>query len=185
MDLTSKFHSERKEMKQKWRRLGSPQTRCQKNFVMRFFKPIFFNKAFKIGNSVGLSNFSNHPVFIKEFNYTFQNSEIAFHAFKDPDNIEYINKLKNLTNPMIAKILSMRCTRRPDWEIIKKKIMYNILLEKLKQNKEVYNTLLFSGLRPIIYHTKNDNYWGCNDEYGQNILGNIWMKILEKYVLID
>ena len=185
LELTNKFHSERKEMKQKWRRIGSPQTRSQKNFVMKFFKPIFFNKAYKTGNAVGLSNFSNHPVYIKEFNYTFPNSEIAFNAFKDPQNIEYIDKLKNISNPILARILGMKCNLRNDWDIIKKKIMYNILVEKVLQNKDVYNTLLYSGLRPLIYHTRNDKFWGYYDEIGQNILGNIWMKIREKYVLIN
>jgi len=37
-------HSERKIMTEKWRYLGCPNSRKQKNFVLTFFKPIYINR---------------------------------------------------------------------------------------------------------------------------------------------
>jgi hypothetical protein len=42
--LTSKCHSERPQMREKWRRLGSPQSKKQKEFVYAFFKPLYFKR---------------------------------------------------------------------------------------------------------------------------------------------
>lgn len=38
--LTSKFHSQRQNMKEKWRRIGSPQTGRQKYFVSTLFSKL-------------------------------------------------------------------------------------------------------------------------------------------------
>ncbi len=44
MERTSKYHSRRKIMQERWRALGSPQTRVQKNFILAFFKPLYIIK---------------------------------------------------------------------------------------------------------------------------------------------
>lgn len=41
MNITSKCHSERLIMTEKWRRLGSPQSKTQRNFVNTFFRPFY------------------------------------------------------------------------------------------------------------------------------------------------
>jgi protein-tyrosine phosphatase len=41
---TKKYHNNRVEMREKWRRLGSPQTKSQKNFVYNFFNPLYIYK---------------------------------------------------------------------------------------------------------------------------------------------
>lgn len=45
--LTTKYHNNRITMREKWRKIGSPQTRAQKHFVTRFFKPLYIHKDLK------------------------------------------------------------------------------------------------------------------------------------------
>jgi protein-tyrosine phosphatase len=47
---TGKCHSNRLQMREKWRRIGSPQCKRQKEFVHSFFKPLYFKKHFDIVN---------------------------------------------------------------------------------------------------------------------------------------
>jgi len=178
--LTTKYHSERKEMRPKWRAIGSPQTRQQKHFVTKLFSPMLFYKAFRQGPTTGFSNFSAHPVKINNLG-TFPTSEAAFNAFKDPHNKQYINKLIDAKTPFIAKELSQKCNLRDDWYENRDKFMYEVVWTKVHQHKEFHDNLIFSGLRPIIHHTKKDKFWGDGPENnGLNILGKILMKIREK-----
>lgn len=43
LDMIMKYHSDRKIMRDKWRRIGSPQTYGQKEFVKKFFDPLYVN----------------------------------------------------------------------------------------------------------------------------------------------
>ena len=178
LELTSKYHSTRKEMKPKWRQIGSPQTHRQKNFVIRMFTPLKFYKAFKSGTTTGFSNFSTHPVYISFFDKTFPTSEAAFNAYKDPNNKEYIENLVNSKSPFIAKEFSKRCNLRSDWYENRQKFMLEVIIEKTKQHKELRTNLINSGLKPIIHFTKNDKFWGNGPENnGQNILGRILLEV--------
>jgi ribA/ribD-fused uncharacterized protein len=78
-----------------------------------------------------------------------------------------------------AKKLGMRLKLREDWDLIKKDIMYRLLVEKFK-NPESRKMLLATGDKKLI--EKNwwhDLYWGCDEisGEGQNWLGFLLMKI--------
>jgi len=176
--LTTQYHYQRKEMRAKWRSIGSPQTYRQKNFVMKMFEPLRFYKAYKTGMTTGFSNFSNHPVKLHLFQQTFDTSEAAFNAFKDPTNLDYIEKLVTARTPFIAKDLSKKCNLRVDWYERREEFMTEVILNKSQQHPDFYNNLINSGLRPIIHHTRKDKFWGDGpDGSGQNILGKILMNI--------
>ena len=185
IELTTQYHNNRPNLKEKWIKLGSPQTIGQKKFVINMFKPLYFYKAYKSGPTVGLSNFSKHKITTNLGE--FYNSEAAFQASKDPNNKKYINKLKNMQKAYNAKLYGNKIkVTDPNWEQNKVKIMTGILLEKVKQNDDIKETLLKSGLKPIIQYNKIDNFWGSGIDYkGQNHIGKIWMqirlKIYEKY----
>ena len=80
--LTTKYHNERDGVRDKWKRLGCPQTFSQKKFVYKIYQPFLFFKAYKTGHTVGLSNFSQH-IIISEIG-TFNSSEAMFQSYKDP-----------------------------------------------------------------------------------------------------
>lgn len=176
LDLTAKYHNNRKNMRDKWRTLGSPQSFHQKNFVVKFFKPVYFYKAYKTGISVGLSNFSLHP--IETELGKFPTAEAAFQAYKDPNNTEYIQKQINSKTPAMSKYYGRHCNIRKDWNEQACKLLYNVLECKFQQNSDIKENLLNTGLRILIMHTKYDSYWGDGgDNSGQNQYGKILSKL--------
>jgi hypothetical protein len=59
MHLTNEYHKERKIMKNRWREVGSPQTKVQKSFVKKMFEPYYVSNNFPYPS---FSNFSPHQV---------------------------------------------------------------------------------------------------------------------------
>lgn len=179
---TNQCHLTRKNMRDIWRDMGSPQTRQQKRFVIYMFKPFFFYRAVKFGRAMGLSNFSLHPVTIDSLG-TFPTSENAFQAYKKPNDLEYVEKQKCL-KPSYSKLLGNRVALRSDWEEVKNQIMYSILVCKFDQNPDIRENLISTGLRPLVEHTKYDSYWGDGgDGSGNNVLGQLLMKLRNSYHL--
>lgn len=176
--LTNDLHNQRKEMREKWRKIGSPQTRSQKGFVVRMFKPLYFFRAFKIGQSVGLSNFSFHPVVVDGIRY--MTSEAAYYAQFHLEDAQYVKQLSIYTSPFYIKNKVKKYPEpKPDYHLMKR-----ILTLKVQQNKEVMETLYGSMLRPIVFNNHTDTYWGIGDteNKGQNMLGKLWEEIrLEMY----
>lgn len=171
LHLTNEFHSNRKHMKDKWRVIGSPQTRYQKIFIFRMFKELYFFKNMKNSLSYGLSTFSEHPITIQ--NITFPNVECAYHALKMPDDNHYMMKFTKCT-PTYAKKIT-RGDYKSDQE--KMAIMKKLCLLKINTHPEIKTVLLKSNLRPIIF-TGKDSFWGGNT----NTIGKIWMEIRFKLI---
>lgn len=63
LNYTSKCHSNRSVMREKWRKIGAPQTYLQKRFVHQLFRPINFNRmckgAFSYHHELGPPGFSD------------------------------------------------------------------------------------------------------------------------------
>ena len=124
INKTTKYHNNRKEMRQKYREMGSPQTRSQKHFVTKFFEPIYVDSKNNYNFYHGFSNMSNYPMNIPGVG-SFPTAQKAYQEFKN-SNIS-IHSSKN----------------------IKENAMYIILSYKFKQNIELKKKLLDTGLRPI------------------------------------
>jgi predicted NAD-dependent protein-ADP-ribosyltransferase YbiA (DUF1768 family) len=62
--LTSQYHNNRPEMRDRWRRIGSPQTVSQKMFVIKFFEPMQFRRLFLKEYLSGFGLWSAHQVTI-------------------------------------------------------------------------------------------------------------------------
>jgi len=170
---TKMFHSRRKEMREKWRKIGSPQTRKQKSFIFKLFKPLYFYKAYKCGPTVGLSSLSAHEIYIKDIG-TFKTSLAAYEAYRDLDDKTYITQLENCSAYQ-ARMIGLKKKKHIE---NKREIMKSILLLKLKQHSCIKETLINTGFRPIYYTYKFNKYWGCGDEHdGQNEFGKLWMEL--------
>ena len=141
---------------------------------MAFDKMIF---GFK-GKYYFLSNFYSAPV--TYHGITYQNSEAAFHAQKDPSRS---NEFANL-NPSQAKKLGRRVNLRSDWEQVKDRIMYEIVLLKFTQNPELRQKLLETNDSTLVEaNTWHDSYWGYDEinNCGLNRLGKILMSIRDEF----
>jgi ribA/ribD-fused uncharacterized protein len=181
LEQTTKSHSKRHTMREKWRKLGSPQTYYQKNFVYKFFEPLMFYRAYKNGLTAGFSNFTSHPVTIKNFG-TFPTSESAIQAYKNPTDKHYVQKQENSKSPIMAKALGRKTELRKDWIEVCNKLMYQVVEAKFTQNPELKENLIQTGLRPIIQHTRCDYFWGDGgDGTGRNKLGKILTSLRESF----
>lgn len=153
---TTKCHSRRKNMKERWRQLGSPQNYYQKRFVYKFFENI--NICDTDENIEKLCFFSNHP--IKTETETYNN---VYKAYS-----KYIEKYSFGDENIDDKI--------------KIKIMSTILKMKLNKYPEIHNIVMNTGLKRLIYISKEDIFWGNGStNTGKNYLGKIWMKIRNEY----
>lgn len=126
-----------------------------------------------------LSNFYSTPIHaIVIFNgHAYYNTEAAFQAQKCPARMGEFASL----NPSEAKRLGRHVVLRPDWDAVKDKIMYEIVLAKFTQNLRLKSALLATGDAHLV-ETNNwgDRYWG-EDESGNglNHLGKILEKVRE------
>jgi hypothetical protein len=158
IDETTIYHNRRKNMKEKWRKIGSPQTRSQKHFVSKFFEPLFiYNNCNNFLN--GLNNSTDGKVTIPGVG-TFPTATVAFNSFKNISKDQNDNILK--------------------WDDVKNSVMELILKYKFEQNLNIRDNLLQTGLRPIIVHS-TDLYWGKMDDVGLNMLGKIISKLREQF----
>ena len=181
LEMTRIYHGNRKILKDKWRKIGSPQTFSQKKFIFRFFTPLKYHRTFKNSNIYGFSNFTDHTVHIEGLGL-FPNAEAAFQCHKNLDDIDYINNQINSKNVVESKKYGNKIKVREDWDSIKIEIMEKVLRLKIEQHEDVRSNLLNTSLRPIIEHTRDDCFWGDNgDGTGFNIRGKLLTKIRNDY----
>lgn len=127
-----------------------------------------------------LSNF--YPCIITYDGYTVPSAEHAFQAAKAADS--YTKSLiVNAETPGKAKRLGRRCNMRQDWELIKDKVMLDILRQKFAPGTPLAVKLDQTGSAILVEgNTWHDNYWGscscdrCQND-GQNVLGQLLIKV--------
>ena len=176
---TARYHSRRKEMREKWRKIGSPQTRSQKHFVTKFFEPLIIYKNYTTYFSAGFSNDAYLPVTIPGFG-VFPTATSALNAYKDPTNTEYVCSLETTNDIEEINRISLSCNIRKDWEEVRENIMYDILKHKFNQHEIVKKHLTSTGLRPIIVRSTHI-FWGKLDNTGQNMLGKLLMRLRKDF----
>lgn len=122
-----------------------------------------------------LSNFYDAPVLYNGIMY--DNAEAAYQAQKQPEKAEMF---KNI-NGSKAKKDGAALTLRPDWDLVKDQIMYEIVKEKFTRNIYLGARLINTGDVPIIEGNYwNDTYWGVCKGKGQNKLGKIIMRVRDE-----
>ena len=168
LEQTTKSHSNRSVMRDKWRKLGSPQTYRQKSFIHKFFNVLYFCRANRIGNTAGFSSCTSHPVVINELG-SFPTAEAAIQAYKNPSDKEYVKKQELSKNPNFSVILGNQVNIRSDWNKISDEIIYKVTEAKFMQNPELKYNLIYTGLRPIVHSTT-----------GVNVIDKTLMRLREK-----
>lgn len=137
-----------------------------------------FNEEYRF-----LSNF--YPSNIIYEGLTYPTIEHAFQACKTESFYER-KMISKASTPGLAKMQGRKVHLRSNWELIKDKIMEELLRQKFNDPT----------LKQLLLNTKNakliegnywhDNYWGncycykCEDFIGKNKLGKLLMKIREE-----
>ena len=176
LEKTRHYHGLRKTMREKWRRIGSPQTKSQKIFIQKFFSEFHIHGMQKQGGSYEFSNYAPISVLIPDLG-SFPSVEAAFQAFKNPLCKEYVHKQMNARTPAISKTLGRMTQLRDDWYEKRDQIMFKILIYKFNQNPILKDKLLSTGFRPFIDKTNFDYYWGFASGNGKNMFGILLGKV--------
>lgn len=123
------------------------------------------------------SNFSAHPVFLKET--IWPTAEHYFQAQKFAGT-EHEERIRLASSPMIAARMGRDRAKplRPNWESVKEEIMRQALRAKFTQHGNLRELLLRTGETALVEHTRNDRYWGDGgDGSGLNRLGALLMEL--------
>ena len=128
-----------------------------------------------------LSNFSAFQIYWKGI--LFPTSEHVYHWEKfisRPDIQDLILKAKSAHDAFkIAE--ACKNYRNKNWDDIKVRIMFNILVAKINQHEYVKRKLLQTGDRQLIEDSWRDDFWGWGpNKDGANNLGKLWMRIREE-----
>ena len=144
--LTNKYHNNRTIMRDKWRKIGSPQTDKQKEFVTRMFKPVFINGITVKNSFYFLSNNSRHSVV---YNGTvYKNTNICYYANTYPEKARELMCCANFHDfNRIVNTIENTCDNKDKRE----ELLTNVLSYKLQTYNDVYGVLKKTFLRPITY----------------------------------
>ncbi|MGD2181003.1 NADAR family protein [Lusitaniella coriacea] len=115
-------------------------------------------------------------------------SEALYQACRFPHLPEVQHQIIGERSPMTAKMRSKpyRNNSRPDWDIVRTKIMRWCLQVKLVQNWDKFSKLLLeTGDLPIVEDSRRDDFWGAKPEdeemlIGINVLGRLLMQLREQ-----
>jgi hypothetical protein len=169
LEYTSKCHASRKEMRDKWRALGSPQSSLQKKFIYKIFQPINSTRIYR--SSVGFSTILSYSVKIPDVGF-FVTYKSAFDEYKRIYESNASNKI----------FLMFTHNPKDSWISIQEKIMLYIIKLQFDQHEEIRTNLLNTYLRPVVFHQENDSFWGSGREgSGSNKLGKIISSVRLKY----
>jgi len=135
----------------------------------------------------GLSNMA--AGFSLKVNKTYiPTSEALYQACRFPHRPEIQQLIVQQASPMTAKMKSKphRNDSRPDWDVVRIKIMRWCLRVKLAQNWDEFGKLLrATGDRAIVEESRKDDFWGAktvDDKtlVGGNVLGRLLMELREE-----
>jgi ribA/ribD-fused uncharacterized protein len=121
-----------------------------------------------------LSNF--WPATIPYMGFLFPSVEHAYQAAKSFDK-DYKRLIRYTSSPFQAKKLGRTAVLRDDWEEVKVLKMEQFLRLKFI-DRELKKMLLDTGDKYLEEtNTWNDTFWGVCNGKGQNVLGNLLMRI--------
>lgn len=134
-----------------------------------------------------INYFRNENNFLSNFAYAFieidgvryPTVENAFQAMKCKDKEDRLMFVYQ--KPGAAKRLGRKVQLREDWEDIKVKVMYILLVKKFSQPEFREKLLATGDARLIEGNTWGDKFWGVPfGKTGKNILGKLLMKVRQE-----
>ena len=154
-------------MRERWRKIGSPQTYSQKKFVYKSFHPVNMNALLKhlINENININNLGEN-----------KNIHDYFGLYKEKflenplDRIFDKFKKKNIVGEVI------------EWSDIKDNILKFLFLEFFKNNLEIKEHFIRSFIRPIIITYIESHVFWKNNGIELNKIANILTSIRIKFL---
>jgi hypothetical protein len=135
-------------------------------------------RGFK-GNYAWASSFYQAQIHYQ--GHMFPDNEHAFQWEKAAgvNNAEWAARIKNAPTAGAARSLGRRCPKiRPDWDQVKKRIMFDLVWAKFTQQDHLRAVLLRTDGTDLIEDNGwGDTYWGVCDGVGLNYLGRTLMMV--------
>lgn len=127
-----------------------------------------------------LASYSSHGfykdgIFYKTVEHYYQSEKF--------DDIETRNRIINCNTPKEASTIgrSRDLVRKDNFKSFKNSVMYDGVLEKFRQNKDIRSKLIETGNKEIREMTIKESYWGVGpDLKGENNIGKILVKVREQ-----
>ena len=171
LQYTSECHNNRKNMRDRWRKIGSPQTYSQKKFVYKSFHTVNMNALVKhLLSEKSTPENKNTQDYFAEYKekFTENSSDKVFKQF---------TKKKKVTH-------STDDISVVEWDDVKDNILRYLILSFFNLNIEVKEHFMKSFLRPIIItYIEHNVFWknhGIDIVKISSILSNIRVKFLQE-----
>lgn len=127
-----------------------------------------------------LANYSNHGftkngVYYKTVEHYYQSEKF--------DNQEIKQRIIDAHSPKEASIIGRdrNNIRKENFKEIKNQVMYEGILEKFRQNRDIAYKLIETRNKKIAEATIDEYYWGIGkDKSGKNVIGDILVKVRER-----
>ena len=167
LELTNKYHNERLIMKDKWRKIGSPQTDRQKEFVNRLFKPIYLNNIHVKNTYYPLNNNSFYSILVD--NMFYKNINTYYYSMKDKKLYKRLNNSKNFYEfKSIIENISGNNIKGKEEDIMRRAFTI-----KFENNQLIQDLLKKTLLKPIKYVEDNIDIGILWEEIRHNYFFNI------------
>lgn len=177
LEETNKCHKMRPSLKQKWKVVASPHLYRQRSFVYRFFEPLVMHRLqYKV--DMGFSRFSRSPIEIQGNIFQSIEGALLYRRHFSSLTIEYC---KNLYGKEAYIERKKNTPIENGWEEEKSEILFQLYKVKFKQHPFELQSLMRTGLRPLILRAKGNYTWP--NGYGTNIAGSILEKIREYFYI--
>lgn len=151
LELTNMYHNNRKVMNERWRKIGSPQTDKQKEFVHRLFKPIYLDKIHIKNTYYPLHNMFNCG--IKYDTSYYKNVNVCYYSLKDKKIFKSLQNCKNFYKfKQIIEGISENNIEGNERNVLK-----NIIRNKYNSNNDVKEIMKRTLIKPIKYTEDNIN----------------------------
>lgn len=132
-----------------------------------------------------LSNFWKTTVVFEDL--TYYSTEAAFQAAKTTDlmkRLEFVMHTDKDTGKTVMTTASQTKTMgklvrlRDDWDDVKLDVMYRVNMYKYTHDDLLRRKLFNTGMRELIEGNEwQDTYWGVCNDFGDNHLGKILMRV--------
>lgn len=129
------------------------------------------------------SNFSPHSVELRGHHWPTAEHFYQAHKLVGTPHEADMDLIRLAATPEQAAALGRHPTRptRPDWDAVKRSIMYAAVWAKFSTHGDIRAVLLGTGHEPLVEASPTDYYWGCGrDRTGQNHLGRTLMAVRDR-----
>ncbi|MCM1982789.1 NADAR family protein [Lyngbya confervoides] len=138
-------------------------------------------RFYKVEDPYGcFSNFSPHPIVVEGVHWPTSEHYYQAQKFVGTPHADRCEIIRQAATPEEAAALGRdpQVSVRPDWDEVKRDVMYRAVQTKFSEHAQIRSVLLDTGDEQIVEDSPRDWFWGWGaDHQGENHLGKILMEV--------